>query len=67
MSPITISDNISVNNLSTKESADPQSPAAAAAGDKDVTDPGDLAAALLDPDESLDTASIKGVAGESSV
>ena len=66
MSPTTISDNISVNNLSTKESADPQSPAAAA-GDKDVTDPRDLAAALLDPDESLDTASIKGVAGESSV
>ena len=65
MSPITISDNISVNNLSTKESADPQSPAAA--GEKDVTDPGDLAAALLDPDESLDTASIKGVADESSV
>ena len=65
MSPRTISDNISVNNLSTKESADPQSPAAV--GEKDVTDPGDLAAALLDPDESLDTASIKGVAGESSV
>ena len=67
MSAITISDNISVNNLSTKESADAQSPGAGAAGEKDVTDPGDLAAALLDPDESLDTASIKGVAGESCV
>ena len=63
MSPTTISDNISVNNMTSKESTDPRSPT----GDKDVNDPGDLAAALLDPDESLDTASIKGVAGESCV
>ena len=63
MSPTTISDNISVNNFSSAKETSPQSPA----GDKDVNDPGDLAAALLDPKDALDTASIKGVSGESCV
>ena len=72
MSPTTISDNISVNNMSNKEGGtDAQGLGAAGAagsgGEKDVTDPGDLAAALLDPDEALDTASVKDVAGESCV
>ena len=65
MSPTTISDNISVTNLpSCKESVPPQSPV----GEKEAVDPGDLAAALLDPpDETLDTVSVKSVAGESCV
>ena len=60
MSPRTISDNISENNFSSAKETSPQSPAE----DKDVNDPGDLAAALLDPEDAL---GIKGVSGESCV